>query len=168
MESLHDQDIDIHKLKKPEGDWLKYRVRPINERRVSELKSKMTSDTFLNSQITVVKEVTEDVDVFVILDGNHRFHAMTEIRQSLQESNDSPVDLPFKTVGCRVVQNMPVMDCVALATSRNLIEGDRLQMTDYEVTAVIRNVIDGDPTVTDPTELYEKIYKLFKCSDVST
>lgn len=213
---FEDLCISFHSLKKPDGEYERFRVRPLNSARVEEIKSKISGDTRLNSQLTVV-DVTprEDNDdmfpnsdglnddaesqqllpasqtcysrlstaarsshtekQYVILDGNHRFEAMLQVRLSLVESErGSP--LPFQTVGCRVYENMPVEECLCIAASRNLAEGDRLQMTDFEVTNVIRNIrqsekykdIDQSPGESnEKNNMFAEIYKSLRAVDVS-
>ena len=106
----------------------------------------------------------------MLLDGNHRFEAMIKIREWLltsRQDTDDDIDLPFKTVGCRVLEEgTSTEEALAIATSRKIAEGDRLQMTDYEIAYVIRKVLNKLQDKHKEAQ-YNEIYRALRAGNVS-
>ena len=149
---LRSEEVDISLIKEPNGIYSQYRLRDVNQSRVSEMVDTLSANksTRLNYQLTVMK-VNND---YVLLDGNHRYRAVINLRKK-------NLDI-FTKLPCTIYSRMSVQQALGMAFSNNRESEDVLAMTDYEKVAVIRNILAGNQSAKE-----EIIYDILGVYDAS-
>lgn len=131
------QQIAFTQLREPRENC---RVREINPLRVAQLAMAMKEkrQTSLSSNLTVMM-VGPDA---VIIDGNHRYQAMKNIRETVNER-------AFDTIPCLVYKEMTSQQVLATGYSRNSEAAAVYRMTDFDTIELLRKMLavyaKGDP-----------------------
>ncbi len=145
-------EVEFEKLVMPTKDYM---VRPLNEEHIYNLEIKLLAagNGILSSMITVMRQAE---DKFMVIDGNHRFQAMANIKKSKHPDW-------FKTVTAVVYVDMTPGHAVTLGVGLNLDTQTSLCMTDYEIVESIRKIFKENASM-DETE----VNKLFRATTVGS
>ena len=157
------QDVDFESLVPPDGDFLPYRLRRVDDERATELAEAICTDRLLKSHLTVVRKLNDQAQyVYIILDGNHRYAAMVQIRSRSDQTR-------FPKVSCRVYNGEHVTkeQCLAVAFTSNKDAENVKQMTEYERVSVIRKLRTPGDNLTK-TQILDNVYDILNITTVST
>lgn len=153
------RDVPFSRLREPDGPLRGYQVRAVNQARVEELYNMFTQrkQSELSSTLTVMElsdEQEGEQAEYLIIDGNHRYRAMSEVRKN---TNSPPA---FNTVPCLVYREMTTVQVLATGFTRNTEAADVYKMTDFDSVEVIRKILtryESDPNVLD------KVHSIMGC-----
>ena len=138
------QRIGFHELVHPNGEFQKYRVRDINEKNVHALVKELARGD-VHTLLMVLKRGSK----YVVIDGNHRFHAMEIVRNTIQHAYDF--------VDCSVYEELTTEEALGLGYRANRCATNVLKMTDYQkVDLIIRVTKEKD---LDKQEELDAVYK---------
>ena len=95
----------------------------------------------------------------MLLDGNHRYQAVTKLRANDINS--------FMKLPCRIYKTLTVKQALGTAFAKNKDSEDVLKMSDYERVMVIRKVMKETKEDADLKSYHTSIYELLGAYDVS-
>lgn len=134
-----------------------FRVRAINAERRSHLRDSLLrrGTMALSSQLTAMCHGPK----YMIIDGNHRYHAMKDIREKEGRQN------AFSSISVRVYDALPQMQALSLGFMRNSESEDVMHMTDYDIVMTAKRIFSNLSIQED--EGFTRLYELMHAYSVS-